>query len=519
MSLTQKIWLLVTAPFVVAIVVYLSATRPFRRQLLFHEAAREVRDDAATLQAALASGVVEPDREDLAPLIEAVSHSELVLGVALYSADGHFLAASKDFPDREVADGLAAQALANKGDVSDVRELGKTTILEHAIRLDQAGPATHGVVVVIRDIGYVDDALWMWNLKLAIAAAATVLVMMFVTRFLVHRVLGVPLAEVMSGVARVGKGDLAVDVPAKTTDELGRLAISFNDMTRKLREARASVEEEHERRAALETRIRRLQTLAVAGEVAASLAHEIGSPLNVILGRTRMMAARTDTTEQSRAELETIGAQTERISRVVQRLLRLSRPSRAISEDVDVAAVAEDTLSFIAPECRNRKIVTILDAREKPRVRADRDQITQILFNLCHNAMQAQPNGGRIEVRLGMVEVLGRPFAEMQVLDAGPGIDPAVKGRLFDPFVTTKEGEGGSGLGLAIVDGLARELGGVVEVDDGVSGGACFRVRLPSVIPRRDFSSDRLEVASEKRIDVEGVGVNENEKNVKGIVA
>jgi signal transduction histidine kinase len=483
MSLTQKIWLLMTVPFVVAIVAYLAATRPFRRELLFREASRELRDDANTLQAALASGVVEADRADLAALIESVSHSERVLGVALYSSDGSFLESSKDFPDRAVADDLARRALQSKNDVSTVSETGNTDVLQHAIPLGAAGPATNGVVVVFRDIGYVDHALWDWNVKLATVGLLSAIAILVASRMLVRRLVEAPLKEVMSGVARVSEGRLESDVPARRDDELGTLARSFNEMTSKLRVARAAVEEEHARRAALETRIRHLQTLAVAGEVAASLAHEIGSPLNVILGRTRMMAARPDTSAPARQELETIGAQTERIARTVQKLLRLSRPARQILEDIDIRAAAEETITFIAPECRNRKIATsvVCDASSPPKVRADRDQITQILFNLCHNAMQAQPNGGRIDIKIARVDLNGRNGAAIEVSDAGPGIAPSVKGRIFDPFVTTKETEGGNGLGLAIVDGMVRELGGVVEADDGPEGGACFRIKLPAL--------------------------------------
>jgi signal transduction histidine kinase len=483
MSLSQKIWLLMTVPFVVAILAYVAATRPFRRELLFREANRELRDDATTIQAALASGVVDHN-DDLAAFVESVSHSELVLGVALYSSDGTFLASSKSFPDRAQADELARQALQSKADVSKVvEEASGMDVLQHAIALSAAGPATNGVVVVFRDISYVDRALWDWNVKLATVGLISAIAMLLASRILVRRLVESPLKEVMSGVSRVAEGQLESDVPSARNDELGTLARAFNDMTSRLRVARSAVEQEHAQRAALEARMRHLQTLAVAGEVAASLAHEIGSPLNVILGRTRLMAARPETSDAARAELETIGAQTERISRTVQKLLRLSRPARQILEDIDIRAVAEDTISFIAPECRNRRISTSIACTtpSPPKVRADRDQITQILFNLCHNAMQAQPKGGRIDIKIGRTDLEGRTGAVIEVTDAGPGIAPAVKGRIFDPFVTTKENEGGNGLGLAIVDGMVRELGGVVEADDGPEGGACFRIRLPAL--------------------------------------
>jgi len=181
-------------------------------------------------------------------------------------------------------------------------------------------------------------------------------------------------------------------------------------------------------------------------------------------------------------ELDTIVAQTERITRIVERFLRVSRPIGAMQiQAVDLAEVAADTLALLGSECKKRGIKTelVIDKGFRPRVRADRDQLMQILFNLVHNSVQAQPKGGKIHVRLSASNVDGRNTVAIEVTDAGPGIAPEVKGKLFDRFVTTRRDEGGSGLGLAIVDGMVRELGGWVEADDAKGGGACFRVRVP----------------------------------------
>jgi signal transduction histidine kinase len=241
--------------------------------------------------------------------------------------------------------------------------------------------------------------------------------------------------------------------------------------------------------------MRRLQTLAAAGEVAASMAHEIGSPLNVILGRTRMIGARPDTSEQTRKDLEIVAAQTERITRVVQKLLNISRPSKPKVERVDVSTVVEETLSFVAPECRKRKIEARMQVElDAPtHVLADRDQLMQIMFNLCHNAMQAQPSGGSLDVRIARSpeDIFQRAAVEIDVADAGPGVEPELRGRIFDPFVTTKRSQGGTGLGLAIVDGMVRELGGSVELDHAPKGGACFRVKIPScdTVPQQSLGA------------------------------
>ncbi len=490
MTLTQKIWLLVTVPFVVALATYLVATRPFRRDLLVAEAARDARDDVVVLQSAISKGLIdEKDRiADLTALTESIAQAERVIGIAVYGADGQPLAESHGIRGNPRVRELAHRALKGHREVRDI--LGHPPRLEHAFLLEKTG--TVAVCVVIRDIGYIDTLVGTWSRTLLYVGIASVLLMLLISGPLVRRIVGAPLQAVVTGVEHVSQGQLDVRVPDRRRDELGRLARSFNAMTESLRIARARVDDESAQRAALEARMRQLQTLAAAGEVAASLAHEIGSPLNVILGRTRMMAARPDTSENTKRDLEIVAAQTERITRVVRKLLDISRPPKGRVEQVDVREVVDETLVFIQPECKKRRISqsSIIDIDAPRRVLADRDQLVQIVFNLCHNAIQAQPNGGKIEVHLKRAAdaISGAPALAIEVRDSGPGVPEELRGRIFDPFVTTKKGEGGTGLGLAIVDGMVRELGGRVTVDESPGGGACFRVEIPAVVKN---SADR----------------------------
>jgi signal transduction histidine kinase len=489
-TLTQKIWLLVTVPFVVALATYLIATRPFRRDLLLAEASRDARDDVVVLQSAISKGLIDEKSRiaDLNALTESIAQAERVIGVAVYGLDGQPLAESSGILGNPRVRELANRALLDRREVREIR--GRPPHLEHAFLLEKTG--TIAVCVVIRDIGYVDALVGHWTRTLFYVGIASVVLMLLISGPLVRQIVGAPLEAVVTGVEGVAAGHLDVRVPDKRRDELGRLARSFNEMTESLRTARARVDEESAQRAVLEGRMRHLQTLAAAGEVAASLAHEIGSPLNVILGRTRMMAARADTAANTKRDLEIVAAQTERITRVVRKLLDISRPPKGRIEQVNVREVVEETLAFIQHECKKRGIKqsSVVDADAPARVLADRDQLVQIVFNLCHNAIQAQPNGGHIDVRVKRAadSISGAPALAIEVVDSGPGVPEELRGRIFDPFVTTKKGEGGTGLGLAIVDGMVRELGGRVTVDDSPGGGACFRVEIPAMLEKSERS-------------------------------
>ncbi len=476
-SLATRIWLLVSVSVVVAIVAYLAATRPFRRSLLVSEAARDARDDVLVMQAAIARGLVDEKEQDadLLALAESIAHAENVVAVGLYTRDGSLLAGSARLAEHGGLADLARQAFQRNGEISALREKPRP-LLEHAIPLKGAGRVE--VAVVVRDISYVDALVGTWTRSLLTVGGIFAAIVLLIARPMVRHSIGVPLDALVRGVEQVSAGQLDVRVSDARKDELGRLASAFNAMTQNLQTTRARVDQEGEVRTALEAQLRRLSTLAAAGEMAASIAHEVGSPLNVILGRTRMMAAREGTPEPTKRDLAIVAEQTERITRVVQRLLDLTRPSRAPVEQVVVRQVAEEVLAFLGPECKKRGVRVRLQASTKaPTILASRDQLVQVLFNLCHNALQAQPKGGLLEVEI-------RPCdqrLEVRVSDRGPGVDPSVRGRIFDPFVTTK-GDAGTGLGLAIVAGLVRDLGGKVEVEDvpPPEHGACFVVSLPA---------------------------------------
>lgn len=491
MTLTQKIWLLVTVPFVVALATYLIATRPFRRELLVTEASRDARDDVVVLQSAITKGLIdEKDRiNDLTALTESIAQAERVIGIAVYGIDGQPLAESSGIKGNGRVRELAERALRERREIRDIR--GRPPHLEHAFLLDKTGSIA--VCVVIRDIGYVDALVGAWTRTLFYIAIGSVLVMLLISGPLVRRIVGTPLQQVVTGVGQVAEGKLDVRVPDTRRDELGLLARSFNAMTESLRTARARVDAETTQRAALEARMRQLQTLAAAGEVAASLAHEIGSPLNVILGRTRMMAARADTADKTKRDLEIVAQQTERITRVVRKLLDISRPPKGRVEQVDVREVVEETLAFIQPECKKRRITqsSTVDADAPARVLADRDQLVQIVFNLCHNAIQAQPEGGKIDVRIRRAEesISGAPALAIEVRDSGPGVPAELRGRIFDPFVTTKPSGEGTGLGLFISREIVQGLGGHIHVESEPGRGTSMRVVLPATTKSASSSS------------------------------
>ena len=241
-------------------------------------------------------------------------------------------------------------------------------------------------------------------------------------------------------------------------------------------------------RTELEAQLRQSQKMEALGRLAGGVAHEFNNLLTVILGHAQLLIR-----ERSRDELRAIIHAAEGAAELTRNLLSFSRQAvRApVRFDVDeaVAAVVKLGKRVIGEHIQ---IVTERGEEADPRlVRADPNQIQQVLLNLALNARDAMPGGGVLRVRTS-VQALdaerasrlsgARPgrYVVVEVSDTGVGMDEPTKARIFEPFFTTKAAGKGTGLGLAIVYGAVRQSGGAIEVDSFPGRGTTFRILLPA---------------------------------------
>ena len=224
----------------------------------------------------------------------------------------------------------------------------------------------------------------------------------------------------------------------------------------------------------LEEEARRREKLALLGEMAAVLAHEIRNPLGAIRGHAQLLQPRLADDERAGRSLATVVDETARLSRLVDGLLRYARPRPPEPHDVEMGALVERVLALSEPLAEETG-VTLRRAQSGPgpSVRCDPDQVEQVLLNLVRNGIQAQPDGGQVLVA---IERAGGA-ATLRVEDAGAGIPEADRERVFGPFVTTKAA--GSGLGLAIARQIAEAHGGSLTAEASALGGAALVLTLP----------------------------------------
>ncbi|MDQ3366080.1 MAG: ATP-binding protein [Myxococcota bacterium] len=323
-------------------------------------------------------------------------------------------------------------------------------------------------------------------LVLLIVGVTTVSVAAVASRFVSQ-----PINKLLGGIDDVAKGDLSHVILSEHDDEIGAIATRFNEMTFSLRESRGETQRQNEAKLALEQRLGQTEKLATIGQLAAEIAHEVGTPLNVIAGRSRSIQRKSKDPAAVEKNAEIIAEQTARITRIIQRLLDFTRRKVGTPEQsaINLNELVSTTMELLAGQFSVARVKTRLDRAEAlPKVAGDRDRLQQVLINLLINAVQAMPEGGKLGVetrvvrraRPGLEGGAEQDFVELAVSDTGVGIPAAIKDKIFDPFYTTKGGQGGTGLGLAVVSGIVKEHDGWIDVEDVATGGTIFRVHVPT---------------------------------------
>jgi len=238
----------------------------------------------------------------------------------------------------------------------------------------------------------------------------------------------------------------------------------------------------------LEARMRRSERLAALGTLAAGMAHEIRNPLSAVKTFVQLLPRKVDKPGFLEKFQRTVPRELDRINRLIEDLLELSRSPKYRFSIVDVGTLVHQTLELFEEELSSLGIE--LETRIDPgipSVRADCDQLVKAFHNLIRNAMQAMPGGGELRVEASRCTA-GVPdpahslpevndWLAVSFKDSGPGISEEDLKSIFNPFFTTKDT--GTGLGLAITHKVISEHGGHIEAKSRVGEGSCFTVLLP----------------------------------------
>jgi len=501
------------------LVVGLTTAGIFLASTLHHRFAlralkEEVRTRAAYVATELAFGITTKTELEDGALLAAQIRSTLAARptlrwIEVYAGDsgGLFRVASNLGTGARVVPELAAQAFATGQTVTAVDAAHPDAGWVAAAPIVLAGQRAGAVILALSVEGANRLAVSLQEQLLITLLVAGVASIAALTLF-IERGLNRPIRLLLASMAAVERGDLTKAPLLARNDEMGELAGGYARMLRRIRESQEEnarlLEEIHrfnqdlqrrvdeatevlaERNEALQRanellfdltrQLRRAEQFATMGHLTATMAHEIGTPLNAVSLHLQLLARSPGLTPADRQRLAIIDQQIQRLVKTIQDFLAAARIEPRPRTLVELNALIRNVTSLMAPALAAKGIANDLRlANHLPSIRADEHQLQQLLLNLVSNAVDAMPGGGHLRIETAA----GEGAVTLTVADSGPGIPPDLRDRIFEPFFTTK-GAAGTGLGLAVCRGIVEIHHGTIELDSRSGDGATFVVRFPA---------------------------------------
>lgn len=458
-----------------------------RRDILIREMKLEVMSIGQTLKFSLEAISLLREKEYVQDLINSIAKHEKTLGIIVYHPQKDYL-----FRSRSLQGGiepflkLINQSIKEDHPQEEFRAYKKIPVFSYTFPLHDRRGKIIGGIAILQQVSFVEKQInkAKWSIFFTILAliGGTVVLVLFITR----ECITLPISQLMDAIKQMAQGQLDTRIDIKGSNEISELAQAFNQMAVDLKKAQEKMIKEAETKLELERSLRQSEKLATIGQLASGLAHEIGTPLNIIYGRTELIQRKLEDKEELQKNLDIILHQTERITRIIQQLLGFVRKKKPEYTALNISALLETTLDLLDHQIQKQRVSVVKDWRNTlPPVTGDPDQLQQVFLNLILNAIQSMPEGGTLRLSASSkriskegLEEDQRPYMEVSVEDTGVGMEKEVMQNIFHPFFTTKVT--GTGLGLMVTEGIVRDHEGWIEVESEVGKGSVFKVYLPS---------------------------------------
>lgn len=290
--------------------------------------------------------------------------------------------------------------------------------------------------------------------------------------YFLSRSISVPVQKLVVASKELSNGNLDVTVDKTSNDEIGQLADAYNSMANALRE-RDNQLKEFTRKKFMES-----ERLALIGQLAANVAHELNNPLQGIVTYSHLLLERNSIDEPTNQLLQKIVVQANRSKDIIRGLLDFSRQRKPDKTLCNINNLINESLTFFENQALMHNVQVTTQLYENlPSVVIDPSQVQRVFINMIVNAAEAMNGNGQLCV--STKHDLERESIEITFSDTGSGISEENLEKIFDPFFTTKETGHGVGLGLAISYGIIKEHGGTISVESEVGKGTTFIIRLP----------------------------------------
>ncbi len=361
-----------------------------------------------------------------------------------------------------------------------------------------------GGVRIITSLQEAEGFLGKKRNRTIVFTIASVAILILILALFFSRAINRPIQRLVRAMSEAEAGKLNVEVPITSRDELGLLSDHFNHMlsrinqfneeltrrvetaTRELAQRNEELRLANESLFQVQRQLVHAEKLSALGHMAATLAHEIGTPLNSISGYIQLMLAEKRDPEVRTRRLKIIESQLERLTQTIRNLLHSTRQPAPKLEPLNVNQLLEELVNLTQPEMSRRGVHFVRQMHASlPPVSGDPGLLQQVFLNLITNAFDAMPHGGVLTIATGF----GEPFSqngamvEVRIIDNGTGMSEVIKRKATEPFFTTKEPGKGAGLGLAICDEIIRSHQGKLVIESLEGKGSAIRVQLPTSSP------------------------------------
>jgi two-component system NtrC family sensor kinase len=347
--------------------------------------------------------------------------------------------------------------------------------------------ATVGEIVLTESLAPMHAYLRSTLIRLGVVTLLLIAAGLLAARLLSHRLIGRRLNLLVDFAGEMGAGRLGQRVDVGGHDEITRLGSSLGVMSDALAQARRDAERLNDERLTMLEHLRHADRLASLGRLAGSVAHELGTPLNVVMGHANRISEGAQAPAETKESAATIHRQVIRMEATIRDILGFARQAPGKEERVDLNVVVEAVRELFHTLAQRRGVELKVDGTPASASVWGREvQLEQALSNLASNAIDASPEeGGQVVLSIAREERVPKmggkpqPVIVVRVRDDGPGVAEAEITRLFEAFYTSKAAGHGTGLGLWLAEGIVRDHGGSIEVENRSEGGACFAMVLP----------------------------------------
>ncbi|WP_052316677.1 sensor histidine kinase [Thioalkalivibrio nitratireducens] len=434
---------------------------------------------ARSIRLPISTAMIRRDVMDVQQALDSAFQLEQVFGVYVYDAGGDLIATSG--PRSPSLDRRRdARLITATGSQGAFDERHGREVFSFFLPLTDAGGRIIGLLQITRDVSrfqaYIAQMRWQGGVAIAVLSLLFLLVVLWGY----YRAVGRHVDRLAQAMRRIGEGARGLRVPEQGPDELRLLATNMNDMIQRREDSEQALEVQRAQQAELEARLRQSQKLAAIGQLAAGVAHELGTPLGVIAGRAQRARRRAGADSPLTREMTSVLDELGRVEGIVRQLLDFARRNPLNLRDLSLKGLVADVVARArtAHDRPDVKICVQAPANaDDLRVQVDPVRLEQALGNLVGNAIQAART--RVVVRWCQLQDTADSAVELSVEDDGPGIAEEHRDHVFDPFFTTKPVGAGTGLGLAVAHAAVEDHGGRIWLDREPQSGTRFVMTLP----------------------------------------